>query len=89
MEEEEGSLVVASRKEGVRLSDEAQQWLTMVFVNLLGKVVKVVNGGDHSERERGREREEHPQSCTNFTDFTINPDDLNVKSSKSKANLLH
>ena len=24
----------------------------MVFVNLLGNVVKVINGGDHSERER-------------------------------------
>ena len=52
MEEEEGSIAVTSREEGVRPPDEAQQWLAMVFVNLLGKVVKVVNGGDHSERER-------------------------------------
>ena len=52
MEEEEGSIVVASREEGVCPPDEAKQWLTMVFVDLLGKVVKVINGGDHSERER-------------------------------------
>ena len=58
MEEEEGSIAVASREEGVCLTDEAQHWLTMVFVNLLGKVVKVINGGDHSERERERERVE-------------------------------
>ena len=55
MEEEEGSIAVASREEGVRPPDEAQQWLAMVFVNLLGEVVKVVNGGDHSERESERE----------------------------------
>ena len=24
----------------------------MVFIDLLGKVVKVINGGDHSERKR-------------------------------------
>ena len=71
MEEEEGSIAIASMEEGVRPPDEAQQWLAMVFVNLLGEVVKVVNGGDHSERERERERverrEEHQpqQSFTN------------------------
>ena len=69
MEEEDGSFVVASMEEGVCPPEEAQQLLAMVFINLLGEVVEVVNGGDHSERERGREREEHPQSCTNFTDF--------------------
>ena len=57
MEEEEGGSVVASREEGVRPLDEAKQWLAMVFVDLLGKVVKVINGGDHSERKR-KSREE-------------------------------
>ena len=52
MEEEEGSIVVASMEEGVRPPEKAQQLLAMVFINLLGKVVKVINGGDHSERER-------------------------------------
>ena len=51
IKEEEGSIIVASREEGVRPPDEAKQWLAMVFVDLLGKVVKVINGGDHSERE--------------------------------------
>ena len=65
MEEEEGSIAIASREKGVRPPDETQQWLAMVFVNLLGKVVKVVNGGDHSEREREREsREERKTSTT-------------------------
>ena len=59
MEEEEGSLAVASREEGVRRPDEAQQWLAMVFVNLLGKVVKVVNDGDHLEREREEKNINH------------------------------
>ena len=63
MEEEEGSIIVASREEGVRPPDEAKQWLAMVFVNLLGKVVKVINGGDHSERER-ESREERKTSTT-------------------------
>ena len=57
MEEGEGSITIASMEEGVRPPDEAQQWLAMVFVNLLGEVVKVVNGGDHLERERKREKE--------------------------------
>ena len=64
MEEEEGGSAVVSGKEGVRLPDEPKQWLAMVFVDLLGKVVKVINGGDHSERERerrGRERRHQPQ----------------------------
>ena len=55
MKEGEEGIVVASREEGVRPPDEAKQWLAMVFVGLLGKVVKVINGGDHSERERERE----------------------------------
>ena len=64
--------------------------LAMVFSNLLGEVVEVVNGGDHSERERERERKRRTSTIMhNFTDFTINPDDLNARSSKSKANLLH
>ena len=54
MEEEEGSIIAASREEGVRPPEEAQQLLAMVFINLLREVVKVVNGGDHSERERER-----------------------------------
>ena len=62
MEEEEGSIAVASMEEGVRPPEEAQQLLAMVFIKLLGEVVKVVNGGDHSKRER--EREKHSQSCT-------------------------
>ena len=64
MEEEDGSLAVASMEGGVCPPEEAQQLLAMVFSNLLGEVVEVINGGDHSERERGTEREEHPQSCT-------------------------
>ena len=59
MDEEEGSIIVASREERVRPHDEAKQWIIMAFVNLLGKVVKVINGGDHSEREEeSREEEE-------------------------------
>ena len=58
MEEEDGSIVVASREEGVRPPDEAKRWLAMVFVNLLGKVVKGINGGDHSGRERESRGEE-------------------------------
>ena len=64
--------------------------LAMVFSNLLGEVVEVVNGGDHSERERERMRERERRTSTimhNFTDFTINLDDLNARSSKSKANI--
>ena len=64
MEEEERSIAVASMEEGVRPPEEAQQLLAMVFINLLGGVVKVVNGGDHSEREREREKTS-TQSCTN------------------------
>ena len=64
MEEDDGSFAVASMEKGVCPPEEAQPLLAMVFNNLLGEVVEVVNGGDHSERERGREREEHPQSCT-------------------------
>ena len=64
MEEEEGSIVVASREEEVRPPDEAKQWLAIVFVNLLGKVVKVINGGDHSERERERERVERREKTS-------------------------
>ena len=63
MEEEEGSIVVASKEEGVHPPDDAKQWLTMVFVDLLGKVVKVINGGDHSERER-ESREKRRTSTT-------------------------
>ena len=74
MEEEEGSIAVASRKEGVRPPDEAQQWLAMVFVNLLGEVVKVVNGGDHSERERVERREEHQHNNhSQLTDLNDKP----------------
>ena len=62
MEEEDGSFAVMSMEEGVSPPEEAQQLLAMVFSILLGEVVEVVNGGDHSERERGRE--EHPQSCS-------------------------
>ena len=36
----------------------------MVFVNLLGKAVKVINGGDHSERERERESREKIRTST-------------------------
>ena len=89
MEEEEGSIAVASMEEEVRPPGEAQQWLVMVFVNLLGEVVKVVNGGDHSERERERERRTSTTIMHKLTVSTINPDDLNTRSSKSKANLLH
>ena len=52
MEEEEGSIATMFMEEGVRPPGEAQQWLAMLFVNLLGEVMRVVNGGDHSERER-------------------------------------
>ena len=73
MEEEEGSIAVASMEEEVRPPGEAQQWLAMVFVNLLGEVVKVVNGGDHSERERGRESREKRRTSTQqaFTNSQI------------------
>ena len=64
MEEEEGSIIVASREEGVRPLDETKQWLAMVFVDLLGKVVKVINGGDHSERERERVERREKTSTT-------------------------
>ena len=64
MEEGEGGIVVASREEGVRPPDEAKQWLAMVFVNLLGKVVKIINGGDHLERERERERVERREKTS-------------------------
>ena len=57
MEEEEGGSVVASGEEGVRPPDEGKRWLAMVFVDHLGKVVKVINGGDNSERERERDGE--------------------------------
>ena len=67
MEEEEGSIAVASMEEGVRPPEEAQQLLAMVFINLLGEVVKVVNGGDHSERER--EREDIHTIMHKLTDF--------------------
>ena len=75
MEEEEGSIAIASMEEGVRPPDEAQQWLAMVFVNLLGEVVKVVNGGDHSERER----ESREKSRTSTTTIIHNLTDLNDK----------
>ena len=68
----------------MRPPEEAQQLLAMVFINLLGELVKVVNGGDHSERERERETS---TIMHNLTDFTINLDDLNARSSKSKANI--
>ena len=64
MDEAEGSIIVASREERVRPHDEAKQWITMAFVNLLGKVVKVINGGDHSERERGRVERKEKTSTT-------------------------
>ena len=60
--------------------------LAMVFSILLGELVEVVNGGDHSERKRERERETST-IMHNLTDFTINLDDLNARTSKSKANL--
>ena len=59
--------------------------LAMVFNILLGELVEVTNGGDHSERKRKRERKTST-FMHNLTDFTINPDDLNARSSKSKAN---
>ena len=86
MEEDNGSFAVASMEEGVCPPEEAQQLLAMVFSNLLGEVVEVVNVGDHSERERERRTS---TIMHNFTDFMINPDDLNARSSKSKANLLY
>ena len=49
------------RKEYARLMKENGG---SVFVDLLRKVVKVINGGDHSERERERiwrGRRHHPQ----------------------------
>ena len=73
MAEEEGSIAVASRNERVRPPNEAQQWLAMVFINLLGEVVKVVNGGDHPERERERESREKRRTSTqqSFTNSQI------------------
>ena len=47
-------------------------------------------GITQKERERENERERERRTSTimhNFTDFTINLDDLNARSSKSKANL--
>ena len=90
MEEEDGSFAVMSMEEGVSPSEEAPQLLAMVFSILLGELVEVVNGGDHSERKREREGERETSTIMhNLTDFTINLDDLNARSSKSKANLLH
>ena len=60
-------------EEGVRPPDEAQQWLAMVFVNILGEVVKVVNGGDHSERERERERRTFTTIMHKLTDSNDKP----------------
>ena len=60
-------------EEEVRSPGEAQQWLAMVFVNLLGEVVKVVNGGDHSEREGERERRTSTTIMHKLTDSNDKP----------------
>ena len=66
----------------LRQHNSCSPWSSTIFLERWWRSLMV--GITQKERERRIFTIMH-----NFTDFTINPDDLNARSSKSKANPFH